>query len=62
MKYHYNVDKAFQNMDLNYAILKLSPDGKRLIINNLKLMGYNRVNEDKLENFDNSQGEKLFEI
>ena len=46
-------------MDLNYAILKLSSDGKRLIINNLKLKGYSRVNEDKLDNFQNA--DKLFE-
>ena len=50
MKYHYNVDPTLQNMDMNYAILKLSPDGKRLIINNLKLYGFNRVNDEKIEN------------
>ena len=34
-------------MDLNYALLKLSTNGKKLIVKNLKLKGFNLVKEKR---------------
>ena len=59
IKYHYNVEKSFQNTDLNYAILKLSPDGKRLIIENLKLTGFNRAKEKYRPNISVNNDDNL---
>ena len=50
MKYHYNVDKAYQNMDLSYAILRVSKDGKRLVIDNLKLRAFKRSKDKRKVN------------
>ena len=36
IKYNQNNDNVFKNKDLNKVILRLSPDGEKLMINDLK--------------------------